>query len=104
VFDEHGRELRLRSVKRQSTADLFQALPAVLPPTADTPFFAELNPKGTSDRMSLLAGPKGIDWIMRRMALLLIAALVLARSAGPAALAQEAGKDCAGFASQAESV
>jgi hypothetical protein len=40
-------------------------------------------------------------WIMRRMALLLIAAVVLARSAAPAALAQEAGKDCADFASQA---
>jgi hypothetical protein len=38
------------------------------------------------------------------MAFLLIAALVLARSAGPAALAKDAGKDCAGFASQAESV
>jgi hypothetical protein len=34
-----------------------------------------------------------IGWIMRRMAFLLIAAL-----------AQDAGKDCAGFASQAESV
>jgi hypothetical protein len=41
---------------------------------------------------------------MRRIAFLLNAALVLARSAGPAALAQDAGKDCAGFASQAESV
>jgi hypothetical protein len=41
---------------------------------------------------------------MRRMAFLLIAALVLAWSAGPAALVQDAGKDCAGFASQAESV
>jgi hypothetical protein len=41
---------------------------------------------------------------MRRMALLLIAALVLARSADPATLAQDAGKDCADFASQAESV
>jgi hypothetical protein len=40
---------------------------------------------------------------MRRIAFL-IAALVLARSAGPAALAQDAGKDCADFASQAESV
>jgi hypothetical protein len=43
-------------------------------------------------------------WIMRRMALLLAAALVLARSAGPAALAQDASKDCADFASQAKSV
>jgi hypothetical protein len=43
-------------------------------------------------------------WIMRRMTFLLIAALVLARSAAPAALAQDAGKDCADFASQAESV
>jgi hypothetical protein len=34
----------------------------------------------------------------------LIAALVLAQSAGPAALAQDAAKDCADFASQAESV
>jgi hypothetical protein len=40
---------------------------------------------------------------MRRMAFL-IAALVLAQSAGPAALAQDAGKDRADFASQAESV
>ena len=40
---------------------------------------------------------------MRRMAFL-IEALVLAWSAGPAALAQDAGKDCADFASQAESV
>ena len=43
-------------------------------------------------------------WIMRRMAFLLIAAVVLGRSARPAALAQDAGKDCADFASQAESV
>ena len=41
---------------------------------------------------------------MRRMAFLLIAALVLARSVGPAALAQDADKDCADSASQAESV
>jgi hypothetical protein len=41
---------------------------------------------------------------MRKIAFLLIAALVLARSAGSAALAQDAGKDCADFASQAESV
>jgi hypothetical protein len=34
----------------------------------------------------------------------LIAALGFARLAGPAALAQDAGKDCADFASQAESV
>jgi hypothetical protein len=34
----------------------------------------------------------------------LIAALVLAQSAGPAALAQDTDKDCADFASQAESV
>jgi Excalibur calcium-binding domain len=39
---------------------------------------------------------------MRRMAFLLIAALVLALSATPAALAQDADKDCADFASQAE--
>ena len=39
---------------------------------------------------------------MRRMAFLLIAALVLALSAAPAALAQDADKDCADFASQAE--
>jgi hypothetical protein len=38
------------------------------------------------------------------MASLFIAALVLARSAGPAALAQDASKDRADFASQAESV
>jgi LPXTG-motif cell wall-anchored protein len=38
---------------------------------------------------------------MRRMAFLLIAALVLALSAAPAALAQ-ADKDCADFSSQAE--
>jgi hypothetical protein len=38
---------------------------------------------------------------MRRMAFLLITALVLALSAAPAALAQ-ADKDCADFASQAE--
>ena len=37
-------------------------------------------------------------------AFLLIAALILARWASPAALAQDAGKDCADFASQAESV
>ena len=41
---------------------------------------------------------------MRGMAFLLIAALVLTRSAGPAALVQDAGKDCADFAPQAESV
>ena len=39
---------------------------------------------------------------MRRMAFLLIAALVLALSAAPAALAQDGDKDCADFASQAE--
>jgi hypothetical protein len=39
---------------------------------------------------------------MRRMAFLLIAALVLALSAAPAALAQDADKDCADFGSQAE--
>jgi Excalibur calcium-binding domain len=39
---------------------------------------------------------------MRRMAFLLIAALVLALSAAPAALAQDADKDCADFSSQAE--
>ena len=39
---------------------------------------------------------------MRRRAFLLIAALVLALSAAPAALAQDADKDCADFASQAE--
>jgi hypothetical protein len=39
---------------------------------------------------------------MRRMAFLLIAALVLALSAAPAALAQAADKDCADFSSQAE--
>jgi Excalibur calcium-binding domain len=39
---------------------------------------------------------------MRRRAFLLIAALVLALSAAPAALAQDGDKDCADFASQAE--
>jgi hypothetical protein len=39
---------------------------------------------------------------MRRIAFLLIAALVLALSAAPAALAQDGDKDCADFASQAE--
>ena len=39
---------------------------------------------------------------MRRMTFLLIAALVLALSAAPAALAQDADKDCADFGSQAE--
>jgi Excalibur calcium-binding domain len=39
---------------------------------------------------------------MRRKAFLLIAALVLALSATPAALAQDGDKDCADFASQAE--
>ena len=39
---------------------------------------------------------------MRRIAFLLIAALVLALSAAPAALAQDADKHCADFASQAE--
>jgi hypothetical protein len=39
---------------------------------------------------------------MRRMAFLLIAALVLAMLAAPAALAQGADKDCADFSSQAE--
>ena len=39
---------------------------------------------------------------MRRIAFLLIAVLVLALSAAPAALAQDADKDCADFASQAE--
>jgi hypothetical protein len=39
---------------------------------------------------------------MRRMAFLLIGALVLALSAAPAALAQDGDKDCADFASQAE--
>jgi len=38
------------------------------------------------------------------MAFQLIAAPVLARSAGPAALAQDASKDCADFASQVEPV
>jgi Excalibur calcium-binding domain len=48
-----------------------------------------------------LSGPN--DWgIMGRMAFLLIAALVLALSAAPAALAQDADKDCADFSSQAE--
>jgi hypothetical protein len=41
---------------------------------------------------------------MCRMAFLLIAALVLAQSAGPAALAKDASKDCAEFVSQAQSV
>jgi hypothetical protein len=39
---------------------------------------------------------------MRRIAFLLIGALVLALSAAPAALAQDGDKDCADFASQAE--
>ena len=39
---------------------------------------------------------------MRRMTFLLIAGLVLALSAAPAALAQDADKDCADFGSQAE--
>lgn len=39
---------------------------------------------------------------MRRMTFLLIAVLVLALSAAPAALAQDADKDCADFGSQAE--
>jgi Excalibur calcium-binding domain len=39
---------------------------------------------------------------MRRMAFLLITALVLAMLAAPAALAQGADKDCADFSSQAE--
>jgi hypothetical protein len=39
---------------------------------------------------------------MRRITFLLTAALVLALSAAPAALAQDADKDCADFASQAE--
>src|ERR671912_3061074 len=39
---------------------------------------------------------------MRRMTFLLIAGLVLALSAAPAALAQDGDKDCADFASQAE--
>src|SRR5829696_1495298 len=39
---------------------------------------------------------------MRRMTFLLIAVLVLALSAAPAALAQDGDKDCADFASQAE--
>ena len=39
---------------------------------------------------------------MRRMTFLLIAALVLALGAAPAALAQDADKDCADFGSQAE--
>jgi hypothetical protein len=39
---------------------------------------------------------------MRRMAFLLTAALVLALSAAPAALARDGDKDCADFASQAE--
>jgi hypothetical protein len=40
---------------------------------------------------------------MRKKAFLLIAALVLARPAGPVVLAQDASKDCADFASQAGS-
>jgi hypothetical protein len=40
---------------------------------------------------------------MRKKAFLPSAALVLARSAGPVGLAQDASKDCADFASQAES-
>ena len=39
---------------------------------------------------------------MRRMTFLLIAVLVLVLSAAPAALAQDADKDCADFSSQAE--
>jgi hypothetical protein len=46
-----------------------------------------------------------MNWLdQRRMAFLLIAVPVLARSAAPAALAQDAGKDCADLAPQAESV
>lgn len=43
-------------------------------------------------------------WIMRRRAFLLIAALVLTWAAAPAALAQDADKDCADLASHAEFV
>jgi hypothetical protein len=46
-----------------------------------------------------------MNWLDHaRDAFLLIAALVLAQWASPAALAQDAGNDCADVASQAESV